>query len=595
MKRSVLSVVMMFFVALCAAGQEYMDAVLYLTGASAPEELDSEVVERFDALASRPLRINTATEARLVSSGLLSRYQAASLADYRRLSGDILSVAELALVDGFGGEAARALAPFVSFETQAPPGRSSLEKGRVTAEAMARSAVQYQEGKGTGSHALKVRVGDDDRWLLSLAAKQASLKPAWPRLYVSGSGSSRPPGTLSASAVIYGRRRAYKAVIGDFNARFGQGLLLWSGFSLSGVQSAAAMDRHPSGLSPAWTLSPDAAHRGAAADIAFGRVVLSGFWSAGKCFGANLTWLARLGHLGLTATVNPPSSTSIFTSPTAVPSSIPDLPLPEALLSADYRWSLGKFDIFGEAAGDLANRAVAFLAGAAWNPAYQVRIAASVRSYPAAYAAPLAGALRSSTRSSDERGASFAVDYKKLTITADAVHHPSKDTRQFKTIAKYSPQLTERLTLGLRAVSRLRPSDPYPWRNDVRLEAAVAAGRLSLKGCAAACRCADLSWLTYLEGGYINESSGRKLSFYLRGTAFKVDRWEDRIYIYERDVPGSFSVPAYYGRGCSASAVASVKRRHLSLHARAHYTAYPGMAGQKPSRAGLKLQLQLSF
>ncbi len=70
MKRSVLSVVMMFFVALCAAGQEYMDAVLYLSGASAPEELDSEVVERFDALASRPLRINTATEARLVSSGL---------------------------------------------------------------------------------------------------------------------------------------------------------------------------------------------------------------------------------------------------------------------------------------------------------------------------------------------------------------------------------------------------------------------------------------------------------------------------------------------------------------------------------------------
>ena len=588
MKRFLFVAVLTAAAMLSADAQEYIDAVLYLTGASAPEELDAEALERFDALASRPLRINTATEVRLVSSGLFSRYQAASLADYRRLSGDILSVAELALVDGFGEEAARALAPFVSFETQASPGRSSLEEGRVTTESMARSAIQFQEGKGTGSHALKVRVGDDDRWLLSLAAKQASLKPAW------------PPGALSASAVVYGRRRSCKAVIGDFNARFGQGLLLWSGFSLSGVQSAAAMDRHPSGLSPAWTLSPDAAHRGAAADIAFGRVVLAGFWSAGKCLGANLTWLSRYGQLGITATVNAPSSSTIKSTSTTpsssiTPSSAPNLSFPDALLSADYRWSLGKFDVFGEAVGDLANRAVAFLAGGAWNPAYQVRLAASVRSYPAAYAAPLAGALRSSTRSSDERGASLALDYKKLTITADAVHHPSKDTRQFKTIAKYSPQVTERLTLALRAVSRLRPSDPYPWRNDVRLEAAVAAGRLSLKGCAAACRCADFSWLTYLEGGYLNESAGRKVSFYLRGTAFKVDRWEDRIYIYERDVPGSFSVPAYYGRGCSASAVASVKRRHLSLHARAHYTAYPGMSGQKPSKAGLKLQLQLSF
>jgi hypothetical protein len=577
MKRFVLMTVVVAVPVLCAEAQEYIDAVLYLTGTSAPEELAAEVLERFDALASRPVRINTATESRLVSSGLFSRYQAASVADYRRLSGDILSVAELALVDGFGEAAARALAPFVSFETQAPPGRSSLEKGRVTTEMTARSAIQLQEGERTGGYAFKARTGDEDRWLLSLAAKQASLKPAW------------PPGPLSFSAALYGRRRTWKAVFGDFSARFGQGLLLWSGFSLSGVQSAAAMDRHPSGMSPAWTLSPDAAHRGAAADIAFGRFVLSGFWSYGKCAGANLTWLARYGQIGVTALSTIPSSFPLSKSSfSLMKDSVP-------LVSADYRWSLGKIDLFGEAVGDLPDRAVAFVAGGAWNPAYQVRLAALVRSYPAAYAAPFAGALRSSTRSSDERGVAFALDHKKLTVTFDAVHHPTKDTRQYKTVAKYSPQVSEHLSLTLRAVSRLRPSDANPWRNEIRAEATLAAGRLSLKGCAVACRCADLSWLAYLEGGYVSESSGRKTSLYLRGTAFKVDRWEDRIYIYERDVPGAFSVPAYYGRGCSVSAVASVKRRQLSLHARAFATAYPGMAGAKPPKAALKLQLQLSF
>ncbi|MBR4478680.1 MAG: helix-hairpin-helix domain-containing protein, partial [Bacteroidales bacterium] len=391
MGRFMLLAVICFVSVVEALSQEYLDAVLFLTGASSLEELDAEVLERYDALASRPVRINTATESRLVASGLFSRYQAASIADYRRSSGDILSIAELALLDGFGDAAARAMAPFVSFGTQAPPGRSSLEKERVETEMMTRSAVQVQEGEGTGSHAVKVRTGDEDRWLLSVAAKQASLKPAW------------PPDALSASAVIHGRKRPGKVILGDFNTRFGQGLLLWSGFSLSGVQSAAAMDKHPAGLSPAWTLSPDAVHRGAAADVSFGRFVLSVFWSYGKCSGTNFTWLARSGQIGVTA---------ISTGYHVLRGSV------------DFRWSFGKTDVFGETAAGLPDRTVAFLAGGAWNIAYQVRLAVSVRNYPASFDGSLAGALRSSTRTSDERGAALAFDCKALTVTADAALHP---------------------------------------------------------------------------------------------------------------------------------------------------------------------------
>lgn len=563
MGRFMLLAVICFVSVVEALSQEYLDAVLFLTGASSLEELDAEVLERYDALASRPVRINTATESRLVASGLFSRYQAASIADYRRSSGDILSIAELALLDGFGDAAARAMAPFVSFGTQAPPGRSSLEKERVETEMMTRSAVQVQEGEGTGSHAVKVRTGDEDRWLLSVAAKQASLKPAW------------PPDALSASAVIHGRKRPGKVILGDFNTRFGQGLLLWSGFSLSGVQSAAAMDKHPAGLSPAWTLSPDAVHRGAAADVSFGRFVLSVFWSYGKCSGTNFTWLARSGQIGVTA---------ISTGYHVLRGSV------------DFRWSFGKTDVFGETAAGLPDRTVAFLAGGAWNIAYQVRLAVSVRNYPASFDGSLAGALRSSTRTSDERGAALAFDCKALTVTADAALHPDKGTAQYKTIWKYAPQVTENLTLSLRAVGRYRPADPYPWRTELRAEAALSGGNgLIIKGSGTLCRCVETTWLAYVEGGYVNETSVRKLSAYIRGTAFKIDRWEDRIYIYERDIPGAFSVPAYYGRGCSASAVASIKRQHFSCHARAYATAYPGMAGKKPGKAGLKLQCQFTF
>ena len=74
-----------------------------------------------------------------------------------------------------------------------------------------------------------------------------------------------------------------------------------------------------------------------------------------------------------------------------------------------------------------------------------------------------------------------------------------------------------------------------------------------------------------------------------------MDKWEDRIYVYERDIQGAFSVPAYYGRGCSLSAVAAVKRRHFTLGARVFKIAYPGMGGKKPGRTGLKLQCMIRF
>ena len=367
MKRIVLLLALAVLSAATASSQEMMDAILFLTGASAPEELDSDLVERFEALASRPVKINLASESRLAACGLFSRYQAASLADYRRSSGDILSLQELALLDGFGAEAARALAPFVSFETRAQPGRASLEPGRVSGELVSRTQLQLVEGEGTASYALKARAGDEDRWILSAATKRSGTG------LDGGAGSLRPE-TLSASAAVYGRKLPSKLVIGDFNARFGQGLLLWSGFSLSGVQSAAAMAKHPSGLSPAWTLSPGSAHRGAAADIAFGRFILSGFWSAGKCSGANLAWNARSGQLGLTAIVS--GGKGWWMKAVGKDESVAR----SSQVSADWRWSAGKLDLFGEvalssgdgsqsgASGSPGGAAGAFVAGAAWTP-----------------------------------------------------------------------------------------------------------------------------------------------------------------------------------------------------------------------------------
>jgi hypothetical protein len=83
------------------------------------------------------------------------------------------------------------------------------------------------------------------------------------------------------------------------------------------------------------------------------------------------------------------------------------------------------------------------------------------------------------------------------------------------------------------------------------------------------------------------------MSIYLRQGLFFVDDWEDRIYVYERDAPGSFNVPAMYGRGWFVSAVASARMsRMMRLYARASYVGYQFMPYEKrkPGKAELKLQ-----
>lgn len=534
--------------------------MLLLSGASSMEELDEEVMEKFRSLSVRPLRINRLQTDRLVASGLFSRYQAASLVDYRKRSGDILSASELALVDGFNEETAEALRRFVSFESSAIPGQKADMDNQVETETLTRMGIREQAGAVSWNYAVKLKTEAEDRWSVALAAKCPYDAEKW------------PPESLSGSAAVYGRGGRWTLLAGDFNARFGQGLLCWNGFSLTGAQSASSFAKHPSGISQAWTVSPSSAKRGVAGEITFGRLVLSSFWARGSTSGANLTWLAAYGQLGFTA-VTP------------------------GRVSADWRWSLGKFDVFGEAACDVVGKATAGVAGISYNPEYKSCISALVRSYAPSYDGTGAGAFRSSTKTSDEYGAALAVDFRNLAFTVDAAFHPSKGTSQHKAVIKYNAALSGSTGIAFRLTSRFRPEDDHEWRNEARLELEYSPSvRLPMKLCADVCRCDGWSWLSFAEAGYRHEASDRVFYAYGRLTVFGVDDWDDRIYVYERDIPGSFSAPAYYGRGLSLSLVLSYKKnRKWTVNGRLASVQYPMMDGEKEGKVEARMQLVRDF
>jgi len=535
------------------------------------QEVDAAELERYEALLRRPLPINRVGEVRLEDAGLFSAYQIAALADYRIRCGDILSATELAQVDGFTRERAKALRPFLDFSP--------------------REAESKERWKPSGELVWKPQ-----KWKTHLElgnTLELSYSPSGSRnLSLSGGGS----------------RLQWQLTLGDYRARFGQGLLLWNGFSTSGVTTLGGFARTgASGVVPSRSWSEGTALRGAAGQLHFGRWRASVFAAGGYAkdagpllVGAGLSRTFRNGQLGLTGyrkgLERAPDGTALRDG--------------ELKLSADFFWNHRGREYFGEAAFDALKRQTAFVGGLRWPLGGEgMRLALTGRYYPAAYGAPYAAALRAGSKTADETGLALGWEwgspYKlKLTLIGDAALQGlggEKRKRQLKLFQELGWQLDPAWRLELRATERFRDGaytgtngrgraelrtdvkwQRGPWRQNLRLDAV---------------RCVRTGFLSYIEQGY----DDAKHRLWLRETFFFADRWADRVYAYERDAPGGFSVPAFYGRGLKLAALGGwklrllQKRLRLSLYGRASAQFYPFRGYQKKTRTDARVQVQLTF
>lgn len=580
-----------------AQSDERTRAILYLCGADSEEELDEQEVERFAALASRPLEINLASRGRMASSGLMSQYQIASLLDYRSRNGDVLSVSELAALDGFGEDYAKALKPFISFASNALPGQVRTLPKHLAYEALARSAVKEDDF----NYGMKYRMNYGDAFEFSSAARTKY-----------SDAEQFPPSAWSMNMTYYGKERLGKVILGDFNARFGQGLTLWSGMSMSGLSTSSSFSKRPTGLSPSWSWSGIGSHRGVAADFMAGRCVISAFVSfpglrawceSGKSAeismmtGANITRYSRNGQFSLTGySKTGPMNMSLR---------------PQAgKLSGDFRYSWRGVDYFGEAAWDFAGNGPGAVLGAVFPLGGEWKLSSAVHSYSSDFSSDYTGGIRGWTKTSNEHGVALGLERGVAFLTTDlAVRDMDRNKRQIRILFKLPLQLTGTSVLSIRITERFRPYEEIlKYRTGARCDLDWSSSGLSarygpsdkpawkVRGRLEGLLCRSLAGLAYLEGGRKTD----RFSAYLRGTIFIVDNWEDRIYSYERDAPGNFTVPAYYGRGWSLSAVSGCKfwlgkGKALKLYFRASTVAYSFMRDHKPSVSEAKIQAVMTF
>ena len=526
MKRRIVLLVLLAAWPAAAQPDEVVRAALYLTGADSPEALDDRLVEELESFRNHPLSVNHASRARLLESGLLTPYQIAALEEYRSLSGDVLSFAELERVDGFGKEAVTALRPFLSLDSARRPGEA------------VRDTLTFR-------HSALVRVT-----LKDIGAKYRLTAGRW-----EGAGAWK-----GSDGTFYGlyRLRRGKILLGDYNVRYGQGLAFWSAFQLAGLSTPEAFSKRANGITPSWSFNGAGTYRGLAWDYTGRHGQFALFGAADGTVGAHAGGLGRSGQAGITATPR--------------------------RISLDGKYGVRGADLFGEAAW--SGKGFAGLAGVLLPLGEHWKTALRLHAVPTAFSGKKNGEYGLAA------GLSYLSDSRavKASLTVDAALLPKPETdtgrKQVKStgLASWTPR--ENWLLESRLVFRWRNYEDN--RADVRADATWSRGVWTVKTRLNGVHDGGFGLLGYLEGGWKPPGGFG----WIRLTAYSTSAWQSRIYVYERDAPGNFTAPAYYGTGFSVMAYAGWKKRVGKTTFKLYLRGSFQWRKEKPGGAGLKFQLQ---
>ncbi|MFY8185559.1 MAG: hypothetical protein ACOVLD_05775, partial [Bacteroidia bacterium] len=250
---------------------------------------------------------NKTTKDELMDLGLLTEIQISALLSHRNKNGNLLTIYELQGIDGFDIRTIKSILPYVkvtdNFESAHFTFEEMLKSGNTEITSRFQRVLEHQAGYNEYNDSLlkaspsNYYLGDANRIFTRVRfrySNNVSLgfigeKDAGETFKKIDSLNKRAGFDFYSFHLFLRNIRFVKSLaIGDYQASFGQGLVMWRGFGFGKSVSVANMKRNAPGFRPYSSVDENRFMRGAATTIKLGKIETSVFFSSKK-IDANVT------------------------------------------------------------------------------------------------------------------------------------------------------------------------------------------------------------------------------------------------------------------------------------------------------------------
>jgi len=266
----------------------------------------STLLENLNHYKENPLNLNSSSREELEQLGLLNDIQICSLLSHIHQYGNLLEIYELQSIDGFNLETILRILPYVKIGTNNPENTLSLKnifkKEKQQLSLLTQKTLEQSAGYSTPYtqselDANKRYLGSPYRlytkYSLTFSDKInfgfTCNKDAGAQFFTGSNAVPRNSFQFYKGFDFYSAHLFYKGkgilksfVLGDYEIRFGQGLVLSSGLSFSKTPDVLNSRRMGNNLVPYTATNANAFMRGAATTIGFHNIEFTSFYSYHK-------------------------------------------------------------------------------------------------------------------------------------------------------------------------------------------------------------------------------------------------------------------------------------------------------------------------
>jgi hypothetical protein len=559
----------------------------------------TEIPEELNDLLNNPLNLNTEKADVLVRYNLISASQLKSLEQYKIKMGALIEREELQQVPGFDKQLIRKLLPYITVKTE-----KIIKTNHQVTLRLHKPSSSNENYKGSPVKILFRYKGPITN---KLTINFTGEKDAGEIMMSKG----RPAFDFNSASIIYkGSGMIDKIVIGDYTVEYGQGLTAWNGFNFGGSAGITGIVRHGRGIIPYSGTDENRFFRGIGTKLKIKSIRLDCWLShhkidantfydslSGNSYvtsfqnsGYHRTYSENLGYHSQNETgAGLALNYSIKNFSSGIVSHFEQFNLP--VIKNNQPYALYKFNgttisntgwnyiyyyknivLFGEST--IYNKSLAFLSGVLISLDAKFTLGLIIRHYPQEFINLKSNAFGKNSENSNEKGKYFGINYKifsfltfsscfdlysfpylKYQIDAPSIgsdyfhqldYTPNKKfnvrIRYRKKIKQVSEvkEVNDMFQITDKSYNTLHTSARYKsdagWDYGLRVDFSKSASDLS-------------GFSTVISQDLIYNPMGEKYSFNIRYAVFYCPEFDNRIYSFENDVTGSFSMPFYYGNG----------------------------------------------